>query len=123
MILSVLAILISLFGLFGTNSVSIIKKYKTIAIKKVLGAHSIIIFREVMRSELSFLVFVFIVAAPVGYFLVSNWLNGFQYRIRISYVDFLETAMLIFFLVAVTLLYHLFKMIRTNPLKHISKGD
>lgn len=121
MILSTLAILISFFGLFGINSVSIMRKYKAIAIKKVLGAHSRTIFMEVMRAEVVFLALVFLIAAPLGHFLVINWLNKFQYKVQISFNDFLHTVILITCLVVVTLLYHLFKMIRTNPLQHISR--
>lgn len=120
-ILSILAILISFFGLFGANSVSLIRKYKAIAIKKVLGAHSETIFMEVMRAEIVFLALVFLIAAPLGHFLVINWLNEFKYKIQISFTDFMHTVILITSLVVVTLLYHLFKMITTNPLQHISR--
>jgi putative ABC transport system permease protein len=120
-ILSILAIFISFFGLFGINSVSIMRKYKAIAIKKVLGAHSGTIFIEAMRTEIVFLAFVFLIAAPLGHFLVINWLTEFQYKVQISVNDFLHTVILITSLVVVTLLYHLFKMIKTNPLQHISR--
>jgi putative ABC transport system permease protein len=121
MILSVLAILISFFGLFGMNSISVMKKYKAVAIKKVLGAHAGTIFSEVMKSEIVFLALVTIVAAPIGYFVIVNWLDKFPYRIEVSFVEFLQTLGLITALVFVTLLYHVYKMTQTNPLEHISR--
>jgi putative ABC transport system permease protein len=121
MILSMLTMLISFFGLFGINSVSLLKKYKPIAIKKVLGAHSGTICLDVLKTEFTFLALILLVAAPCGYFVVTNWLNEFQYRIKISYIEFFQAVALIVFLVFVTLLFHLFKMITTNPLKHIAK--
>lgn len=121
MILSVLAILISFFGLFGINSVSILKKYKAIAIKNVLGAHSGTIFREVMKSEFIYLSIVMVIAAPCGYLLIKSWLNEFQFRTNVSILDLLQTIVLITSLVFATLVYHLFKMARTNPLKHITR--
>jgi putative ABC transport system permease protein len=122
-ILSFLAIIISMFGLFGMNSVSIASQYKVISIKKVLGARSSEISLEVIKKELQFLILIFILGIPVGWYLITHWLNTFKNRVYLSLPDILLSMALISILIALTMLYHLLKMARTNPLLHIKRNE
>ncbi|HEX5170703.1 MAG TPA: ABC transporter permease [Cyclobacteriaceae bacterium] len=122
MILSMLAITISLVGLFGMNSLAIVKQYKAIAIKKVLGAHADNISLEMLRKEFTFLAAVFVLAVPAGYYILKIWLRGFEYSVQISMTEIAESILLVCLLVLATIFYHLVKMRNTNPLHHIQKG-
>lgn len=122
MILSVLAITISLVGLFGMNSLAIVKQYKAIAIKKVLGAHADNISLEMLKKEFTFLGVVFILAVPVGYYVLKMWLSAFEYSVQISMTEVAGSILLVCILVLATIFYHLLKMRNTNPLHHIQKG-
>jgi putative ABC transport system permease protein len=122
MILSMLAITISLVGLFGMNSIAIVKQFKAIALKKVLGAHADSLSLEMLRKEIAFLATVFITTIPGGYFVLNSWLSGFENRIRIIPADIVQSIVLVLLLVFITVLYHHVKMRQTNPLHHIQRG-
>ena len=83
-ILTLLCVLISLFGIFAISSTTIVQRRKEIAIRKVMGATA----REVVElffREYSWLVSVSaVVAFPFFYWVVSRWLEQYPYRVSVG---------------------------------------
>ena len=83
-ILTMLCVLISLFGIFAISSTTIVQRRKEIAIRKVMGATA----REVVElffREYSWLVSVSaVVAFPFFYWVVSRWLEQYPYRVSVG---------------------------------------
>jgi putative ABC transport system permease protein len=89
---SVLAILIACLGLFGLASLMVVRRTKEIGVRKVLGASSgSIVF--LVNREFSKLVLVsFLISAPVAWYIMSNWLQDFAYRIELGVGIFLAAG-------------------------------
>ena len=82
---TVLAIVIAVMGVFGLVALSTEQRTKEIGIRKVNGAHSDRIVRMFCREYLVWVGIAFVVACPVGYWLMSNWLSEFAYQTPISW--------------------------------------
>ena len=77
---TVLAILIACLGLFGLASYMVEQRTKEIGIRKVFGANEGIILRLISRDFLILVTTGIIIAVPVAYYFMNNWLKNYVYR-------------------------------------------
>ncbi|MBL0739964.1 ABC transporter permease [Chryseolinea lacunae] len=84
-IASGLAILIGCLGLFGLAMYNVEVRKKEIGIRKLLGSTSASIVGLISRDFLLLLLVAFVVAVPLAWYAVSEWLKGFAYHIEISW--------------------------------------
>lgn len=82
-------IFISLMGLFGLISFVAVQRTREVAIRKVLGASTVDLVGLLNRSFLKMVLIANVLAWPLAYLFISNWLEGFAYRIEISFWPFL----------------------------------
>ncbi|WP_316744927.1 FtsX-like permease family protein [Pedobacter antarcticus] len=109
-------IFISFIGLFGLISFVATQRTKEIAIRKVLGASTI---ELVKMLNGSFLIMVFvanIVAWPLAYLFVSNWLAGFAYRMDLSIWPFLLAMCISMVITLITVSIRSYKAAVTNTI-------
>ncbi len=114
---SVLAIFIACLGLFALASFTAEQRTKEIGIRKVLGApvSSLI---SLMSKEFLKLVFIStIIAWPVSYYMMSNWLNNFAYRIDIGLGVFVLSGITGLLIALLTVLFHALRSAYSNPVK------
>ncbi len=102
-------------GLFAIFSLHLLQKTKELSIRKVLGANAWHLVRTTTRSYVGVAVLALGVAIPVAGYLMENWLSGFSYRISLDALVFIGAAILILGMSGVTLLYHILKSVRVNP--------
>src|SRR5579864_7881979 len=89
-----LAIFISCLGLYGLVSFMAVQKTREVGIRKVLGApvHSIV---YLFSREFTVLILVaFLIASPLGYYFMQQWLSGFYYHVTIGWGVFALTMLL-----------------------------
>ncbi len=111
------AILISCLGLFGLVSFIVQLKTKEIGIRKVLGASKKNLLLLFSSSYLKLLFLAFCIAAPAGWWIGTQWLQEFAYRIEL-HPGLFALALVANLLIAVaTASYHSLKTIQTNPAK------
>jgi ABC-type antimicrobial peptide transport system permease subunit len=82
---SILAIFISCLGLFGLSSFTAEQRTKEIGVRKVLGATVLNIWYMLSRDFALLVVISFLVAMPVAYYFMHNWLDNFPYRTTLSW--------------------------------------
>ena len=116
-IMAFLAILISCMGLFGLVAITTERKTKEIGIRKVLGASGFQITKLLTENFAKLILVSFILVSPVAYFLLSNWLENFAYRIGIHPLLFLAGGLIAFAIALLTISYHTFRASRANPMK------
>lgn len=83
-VFAVLAVIIACMGLLGLSSYIIEKRTKEIGVRKVLGASVSNIVQLLSSDFLKLVAFGFLIAAPAGWYFMSQWLQNFAYRIQIS---------------------------------------
>jgi putative ABC transport system permease protein len=82
---SILSIVVASLGLFGIASLSIVKRTKEIAVRKVLGASVSTILMMTSKNYIKLIIISCAFAFPVAYYLTDQWLKGFTYKINISW--------------------------------------
>ena len=112
---TILAVVIASLGLFGMITHSTRSRVKEIGVRKVLGASVLTILRTITSEYLAWISLAFIVAAPVAYYALSNWLQNFAYRISISVLDFIIAAVLILSISFLTVIWQGIKASIANP--------
>jgi putative ABC transport system permease protein len=112
---TILAIFISCMGLFGLSALSVSQRTKEIGIRKVLGASfnniSYLLFKDYIRL----LIVAFVLATPVAYFLMQEWLQNFAYRVDISWWIFIAGGMVTFMVAVITMGWQAMRAASTNP--------
>ena len=119
LLFSLLAILISIIGVFGMTMFESEYRRKEIGIRKVFGSSTKEILTMFNRRYLYVLLACFAVAAPVGYMLGMHWLEGFAVRTTISPLLFLVSFLLIALTTMLTVTYQSWKNANENPINSI----
>ncbi|MEH6304230.1 FtsX-like permease family protein [Olivibacter sp. CPCC 100613] len=116
---AVLAIFISCLGLFGMASFVAEQRTKEIGIRKVLGA-SVANLLQLLSKEFILLVSTScIIAVPVAWYYLSQWLNNYDYRVRISWLVFLVAAVLALVITLLTVGFQAIKAATANPVRSL----
>lgn len=119
MIFSVLSILIACLGLLGLAAFNAQKRTKEIGVRKVLGAS---VSQITYRLTIDFLRLVgigILIALPVGWFSMDQWLQDFSYRISISWDVFVLAATLAVGTAVLTVSYQSIRAAIVNPVKSL----
>jgi putative ABC transport system permease protein len=112
---SVIAIFISCLGLFGLAAFTTLQRVKEIGVRKVMGA-SVSQIVVLLSSDFIKLVFVaLIVAIPVSYYGMQNWLNDFAYRITVDWSIFALSGVFSIVIALLTVGYQTIKAAQANP--------
>jgi putative ABC transport system permease protein len=114
-----LAILVACLGLFGLASFTTLQRTKEISIRKVLGASVGGILKLLYREFAILLLVAFVAAAPIAWFTVSNWLQGYAFRIDIHWAFFVLPFVFIVAIALITVSFQSIKAAITNPVKSL----
>ena len=119
LLFSLLAILISIIGVFGMTMFESEYRRKEIGIRKVFGSSTKEILTMFNKRYLYILLACFVVAAPIGYMVGVNWLEGFAVRTAISPLLFVVSFLLIALITMLTVTYQSWKNATENPVNSI----
>jgi ABC-type antimicrobial peptide transport system permease subunit len=112
---SILTILIGCLGLYGLLSFITLRKTKEVGIRKALGA-SVGQIVGMFNKEFVVLIFVaFVIAAPLAFYFMNQWLQDFVYRISISWWMFGLGAILTIVVTLMTISYQSIRAAMANP--------
>lgn len=112
-----IAIALCCMGLFSLSSFLAIQRTKEIGIRKVLGANVLNILVLLSWYFLRLVLIALIIASPVAWYIMNQWLEGYAYRISISWWIFLLSAFTAVFIALATIIFQVFKTANTNPVK------
>ena len=112
---SLLAIFIAILGLFSLIAYSLQTRTKEIAIRRILGANLKDLIQLIGKEYLIVLILGGIVAIPVSYVWVKDWLQNFAYRVDVSPVEYVLSLGLVTVLLLVTISFQTLKSTSNNP--------
>lgn len=114
-----LAILIACFGLLGLSAYNVLQRTREIGIRKVLGA-SVQNLVFTLSKEFLYLVLIsLVIAIPVTWWIMHNWLQDFAYRISIEWWVFVFAGILAILIALVTVGFQAIKAAVTSPVKSL----
>jgi len=113
---SLLAVIVGCLGLFGLAAFTAQRRTKEIGIRKVLGASTSRIVRLLVWQFSRPVILANIIAWPIAWWLMRDWLNGFDARIALGPLPFLLAGTLALVIAIGTIGAHSFRVARTNPI-------
>jgi putative ABC transport system permease protein len=116
---AIIAILLSCLGLFALSTLSVQQRVKEIGIRKVLGASVSGIAALVSKDFLKLVLIALLIASPLAWWIMHSWLNGFAYRIAVSWWMFLLTALIAILIAVAAVSFHAVKAAVANPVKSL----
>ena len=115
LVFTFLAIIIACLGLYGLASHKVASRVKELGIRKVMGATARNIAGLLFRDFLVLVGLAFLVAGPVAYYLLNNWLDDFAYHISVGPATFMLTLALLLVFTLITVGYRTYRASVSNP--------
>jgi ABC-type antimicrobial peptide transport system permease subunit len=116
---AILAIFISCLGLFGMASFVAEQRTKEIGIRKVLGASVFNVWRLLSKEFLWLVLFSCIIAAPIAYYYLDNWLSVYDYRIQVRWLVFIWAGLAALAITILTVSFQAIRAALQNPVKSL----
>jgi putative ABC transport system permease protein len=116
---SFLTIFIACMGMLGLITLFARQRVKEIGVRKVLGADVYSIVLLLSRNFLILVTIAALLAAPLVWWIMNNWLQDFAYRIQIQWWMFAVGALAAFFIVAFTVGFQSIRAALANPVKSL----
>lgn len=114
-----LAIFISCLGLFGLATFTAEQRTKEIGVRKVLGASVAGIVALLSRDFLKLVALAMVIASPLAWYLMQQWLQDFAYKIEIEWWMFVLAGFAAVLIAIVTVSFQSFKAALSDPVKSL----
>jgi len=118
-IFSFLTIFITCLGVIGLSSFTVLQRKKEIGVRKVLGAS---VFNNIVLLSKNFqilILFAFIFATPISYYVMNYWLESFALRMNFSVDLFIMPLIIVSVITSLTICYHVIKAAIANPVESL----
>ena len=114
-VFTLLALLIANLGLLGMASYLTSRRMKEIGVRKVLGATMPQIMAMLSREFIKWVALAALIACPAAFYIMTQWLRTFAYRVPIGIGVFVLSSLLALLLALATVSYHSIRAARANP--------
>jgi putative ABC transport system permease protein len=112
---ALLAILIGIFGLVALTTYATVRRTKEIGIRKAMGGSTSNIFFLLGGSIIKWILLAALIAAPLAWFAVNDWLKGFYYHIQYAWLLILLSILLAIAIAVLSISYQILRISRINP--------
>jgi putative ABC transport system permease protein len=113
------AIVISVMGFVGMSLFFIRQRQKEIGIRKIMGSTSHEVLTLMLRTFCAPLLVSFVIAIPLAWYIMRDWLTNFSYRITLSPWIFATTCAFALFVAVLSVVFQIVKAVRANPVDSI----
>jgi len=118
-IFALLAIFISCLGLFGLSAFTADQRRKEIGVRKVLGSSITGIVGLLSKDFMRLVLMAIVIAIPIAWFFMQNWLEGYAYRISINAWVFVIAGAIAIIIALLTISFQAINAARANPVKSL----
>ncbi|WP_183575900.1 ABC transporter permease [Mucilaginibacter sp. X5P1] len=119
LLFSGLAILIACMGLFGLTAYSTARRIKEIGVRKVLGASVAHIIYILTMDAVKLVLYSSLLALPLAYLFIEQWLQGYAFKVDLSWWGFVAPVAGLLFIAIGTIGYITYKAALVNPVKSL----
>jgi ABC-type antimicrobial peptide transport system permease subunit len=116
---ALLSVLISCLGLFGLAAYTAERRTKEIGIRKILGASVQEVFRLLAKEFLLLVIISCIIAFPVAWWFMDNWLKDYVYRTTIQWWMFLSSGLAAVLIALIAVSFQSIKAAIANPVESL----
>jgi putative ABC transport system permease protein len=116
---SLIAILLSCLGLIGLSTYAVQQRIREIGIRKVMGASVQGLIGLLSTSFLKLIGLAFLIAAPLGAWIMHRWLQDFSYRIDLRWWMFAIAALIVLAAALTSIGWQVIRAVRANPVKSL----
>ena len=116
---TVIAVIISVMGYVGMSLFFVRQRQKEIGIRKIMGSTSGEVMALMLRIFCSPLLLSFVIAVPLSWYIMRDWLTNFSYRITLSPWIFAATCAFALLVAILSVGIQIIKAVRTNPVESI----
>jgi putative ABC transport system permease protein len=116
---TIIAVIISVMGYVGMSLFFIRQRQKEIGIRKIMGSTSGEVMVLMLRIFCSPLLLSFVIAVPLSWYIMRDWLTNFSYRITLSPWIFAATCAFALLVAILSVGLQIIKAVRTNPVESI----
>jgi putative ABC transport system permease protein len=116
---TIVAIVISVMGFIGMSLFFIRQRQKEIGIRKIMGSTSHEVMALMLRTFCAPLLVSFVIAIPLSWYVMTDWLSNFSYRISLSPWIFAVTCAFALLVAVLSVSIQIIKAVRTNPVESI----
>jgi ABC-type antimicrobial peptide transport system permease subunit len=113
---SLIALLLTCFGVFGISWYAVRQRIREIAIRKVHGATTLRILWLLNRPLLGQILVAYIITMPVVWYIMQHWLEQFVYRAEVSITNFLLPLVVVTSVAVLTVSLHNVIVAKANPI-------
>ena len=110
-----LAIIVACLGLFALSAFMVEQRRKEISIRKVLGASMTTLFNTLTIDFLKLIAISLVIAIPLGYYAMREWLSDYAFRIDLTWDIFLIAGSMTLAIALITISFESIKLVRMNP--------
>jgi putative ABC transport system permease protein len=118
-IFALLTILVACLGLFGLVTYTAEQRTKEIGIRKVLGASVTSVTKMLSKDFIKLVVIACLIAFPLSWWAMNQWLQSFAYRINISWWIFLAAGVIAILIALITVSFQAIRAAMANPVKSL----
>ena len=116
---TLIAIIISVLGYMGLSLFFIRQRQKEIAIRKVMGSTSGEVLLLMLRTFSIPMLISFVIAVPISWYIMNDWLSNFSYRIALSPWIFAAAGFTCFIISLLTVIFQRWRAASENPINNI----
>jgi len=116
---TLVALLVSLFGLYNIVTINTKARTKEIGIRKASGAKTLEVLFMLNKDVVRWVVLAFVLACPIAYYAMNEWLQNFAYQTELSWWLFALTGILTFMVALLTVSWQSIKAAQQNPIESL----
>ena len=117
-----IAVIIALLGLLAMSTYFIQQRSREIAVRKVFGSTSREVLKRLVLTFLSYVLIAFVIAVPVIYYFMNNWLSGYSYRIVLSPWIYIVGGLFCLVISFATIFLQSYHAANANPVDSLNKN-
>jgi len=118
-IFTVLAISIALLGLYGLSAFISEQRTKEVGVRKVMGASIQNVMISFVIDFCKLVILSAIIAIPISWFILQNWLNSFAYSLQLTPDVFVFSGLIAVVVAALTVSFQAYKSANQNPIESL----